>query len=352
MEAAAGLPRLPDDVWIPAWRDIFFRDERALGAAPAPRAGRDAGPRVEHERAPLGRRPLGRPRAPRPPVAARALVRDRRRQARPGALLRAALALAGAAPRDASSRTTAPRWSRQRGRSGSTRSSSRARRRWRRISHATRPSRRVERAIRGYSLKVKRVRLSSLCGLIACRRVAGCRGRDEALRRPWTSPLDHSKKSPSSGPSRSFASGLRRGARERPRREEARLRRRLHGLVQLVHEDGRGRLRRRTRARRRSSSFVPIKVDTDKGGGRAVANRYRVEGLPAYPLRRRRRKRRRALRRLRRRVETFLSILVRASGEPELTPEPPPISRSSRRASKSSAPGASSRRTRSGRRSG
>jgi FMN phosphatase YigB (HAD superfamily) len=30
VEAAAGLPRLPDDVWIPAWRDIFFRDERAL----------------------------------------------------------------------------------------------------------------------------------------------------------------------------------------------------------------------------------------------------------------------------------------------------------------------------------
>jgi putative hydrolase of the HAD superfamily len=30
VESAAGLPRLPDDVWIPAWRDIFFRDERAL----------------------------------------------------------------------------------------------------------------------------------------------------------------------------------------------------------------------------------------------------------------------------------------------------------------------------------
>lgn len=30
VEAAATLPRLPDDVWIPAWRDIFFRDERAL----------------------------------------------------------------------------------------------------------------------------------------------------------------------------------------------------------------------------------------------------------------------------------------------------------------------------------
>ena len=28
--------------------------------------------------------------------------------------------------------------------------------------------------------------------------------------------------------------------------------------------------------------FVPIKVDADKGGGRSVANRYRVEGLPAY----------------------------------------------------------------------
>lgn len=30
VEAAAALPRLPDDVWIPAWRDIFFRDERAI----------------------------------------------------------------------------------------------------------------------------------------------------------------------------------------------------------------------------------------------------------------------------------------------------------------------------------
>jgi thiol:disulfide interchange protein len=28
--------------------------------------------------------------------------------------------------------------------------------------------------------------------------------------------------------------------------------------------------------------FVPIKVDTEKGGGRSVANRYRVEGLPTY----------------------------------------------------------------------
>jgi thiol:disulfide interchange protein len=31
-------------------------------------------------------------------------------------------------------------------------------------------------------------------------------------------------------------------------------------------------------------AFVPIKVDADKGGGRAVANRYRVSGLPAYLL--------------------------------------------------------------------
>jgi FMN phosphatase YigB (HAD superfamily) len=30
VESAAGLPRLADAVWIPAWRDIFFRDERAL----------------------------------------------------------------------------------------------------------------------------------------------------------------------------------------------------------------------------------------------------------------------------------------------------------------------------------
>jgi putative hydrolase of the HAD superfamily len=30
VESAAELPRLPDAVWIAAWRDIFFRDERAL----------------------------------------------------------------------------------------------------------------------------------------------------------------------------------------------------------------------------------------------------------------------------------------------------------------------------------
>jgi FMN phosphatase YigB (HAD superfamily) len=30
VEAAARLPRLPDAVWIAAWRDIFFRDEKAL----------------------------------------------------------------------------------------------------------------------------------------------------------------------------------------------------------------------------------------------------------------------------------------------------------------------------------
>jgi putative hydrolase of the HAD superfamily len=34
VESAAALPRLPDDVWIPAWRDIFFRDERALALLP------------------------------------------------------------------------------------------------------------------------------------------------------------------------------------------------------------------------------------------------------------------------------------------------------------------------------
>lgn len=30
VEAAAGLPRVPDSVWIPAWRDIFTRDDAAL----------------------------------------------------------------------------------------------------------------------------------------------------------------------------------------------------------------------------------------------------------------------------------------------------------------------------------
>lgn len=30
-EARAGLPRLPDEVWVPAWRDIFEPDPEALG---------------------------------------------------------------------------------------------------------------------------------------------------------------------------------------------------------------------------------------------------------------------------------------------------------------------------------
>lgn len=30
VEAAASFPRLADDVWVAAWRDIFFRDEAAL----------------------------------------------------------------------------------------------------------------------------------------------------------------------------------------------------------------------------------------------------------------------------------------------------------------------------------
>jgi FMN phosphatase YigB (HAD superfamily) len=34
VEAAAALPQLPDGVWIPAWRDIFLRDERALALLP------------------------------------------------------------------------------------------------------------------------------------------------------------------------------------------------------------------------------------------------------------------------------------------------------------------------------
>jgi putative hydrolase of the HAD superfamily len=34
VEKDAGLPRLDDTIWIPAWRDIFFRDERALALLP------------------------------------------------------------------------------------------------------------------------------------------------------------------------------------------------------------------------------------------------------------------------------------------------------------------------------
>jgi putative hydrolase of the HAD superfamily len=34
VEAEASLPRLPDGVWIPAWRDIFTRDDAALALLP------------------------------------------------------------------------------------------------------------------------------------------------------------------------------------------------------------------------------------------------------------------------------------------------------------------------------
>ncbi len=32
VERSAGIPRIPDDLWIPAWRDIFEPDLTALGA--------------------------------------------------------------------------------------------------------------------------------------------------------------------------------------------------------------------------------------------------------------------------------------------------------------------------------
>ena len=34
VESAASLPRIPDDVWIPAWRDIFVPDGQALALLP------------------------------------------------------------------------------------------------------------------------------------------------------------------------------------------------------------------------------------------------------------------------------------------------------------------------------
>lgn len=109
----------------------------------------------------------------------------------------------------------------------------------------------------------------------------GCRGRDEAAS-AGDAPGDHSKKSPASSASLPFAPLSFDEALAKARLEKKLV------FVDLsadwcswcgkmdadVFPDA--------RVRRALLDFVAIKVDTDRGGGRAVANRYRVDGLPAY----------------------------------------------------------------------
>lgn len=127
----------------------------------------------------------------------------------------------------------------------------------------------------------------SACGLVALLAAVpfggwSCRGRDEAAS-PSDSPLDHSKKSPSSS-SLPFASLSFDEALGRARAEKKLVFVDVYAdwctwctkMDEDVFID--------SRVQKALLDFIPIKVDTDKGGGRAVASRYRVRGLPAYLL--------------------------------------------------------------------
>jgi thiol:disulfide interchange protein len=126
---------------------------------------------------------------------------------------------------------------------------------------------------------VKRAAILAV-GLIAAT-VAGCRGRDEGAP-AVDSPLDHSKKSPSS--SLPFLSLAFEEALGRARAEKKLV------FVDVTADWCTWCTRMDedvfvdSRVQKALLDFIPIKVDTDKGGGRAVANRYRVRGLPAYLL--------------------------------------------------------------------
>lgn len=110
----------------------------------------------------------------------------------------------------------------------------------------------------------------------------GCRGRDEAAG-PAGSTLNHSKtsSSPSSSPlpfvSLSFDEALIR-ARAEKKLVFVNLSAEWCSWCTRMDED----VFPDARVKAALLDFVPVRVDTDKGGGRAVANRYRVRGLPAY----------------------------------------------------------------------
>jgi thiol:disulfide interchange protein len=141
---------------------------------------------------------------------------------------------------------------------------------------------------RGYSLKVKRETilagaLTVLTGALLLAE-SGCRGREEGAS-PAGAPLDHSKKSPSSSSSSlPFISISFEAALERARAEKKLVFVDVYAdwctwctkMDEDVFID--------SRVRAALLDFIPIKVDADKGGGRAVANRYRVSGLPAFLL--------------------------------------------------------------------
>jgi thiol:disulfide interchange protein len=135
-------------------------------------------------------------------------------------------------------------------------------------------------------LKVERAatRACGLVALLAAVSLGGwsCRSRDEAASSSDT-PLDHSKKS-SSSTSLPFAPLSFEEALARAKTERKLVFVDLSAdwctwctkMDEDVFVD--------SRVRKALLDFVPIKVDTDKSGGRSVANRYRVNGLPAFLL--------------------------------------------------------------------
>lgn len=150
---------------------------------------------------------------------------------------------------------------------------------------------------REYSLKVKRaagltcrlvVRVAAPAlpaALLFILGASGCRGRDEGAA-AVDAPLDHSKKSSSSlsSPSLPFAALSFDEALVRARAEKKLVFVDLSAdwcsyctrMDDEVFTD--------SRVRTALLTFVPIKLDTDTAGGRGVANRYRVNGLPAFLL--------------------------------------------------------------------
>ena len=112
----------------------------------------------------------------------------------------------------------------------------------------------------------------------------GCRGRDEAAG-PAAGALNHSKKSSSSSSSSSSLPFVSLSFDEALAR--------AHAEKKLVFVDVTADwcswctkmdedVFADDRVKAALLEFVPVKVDADTGGGRAVANRYRVGGLPAY----------------------------------------------------------------------
>ncbi|MBK9063091.1 MAG: thioredoxin family protein [Acidobacteria bacterium] len=122
-----------------------------------------------------------------------------------------------------------------------------------------------------------------LAGVLIAFAVAatGCRGREEGAS-PAGEPLDHSKKSSSSSLSLPFVALSFDEALARARAEKKLVFVDLYAdwctwCTKMDEE-----VFVEPRVQKALLAFVPIKVDTDKSSGRAVANRYRVAGLPAY----------------------------------------------------------------------